>query len=391
MITVQDSWTTPQSSVQAVNINVSTATLYVLSNLDQNLLVNRAANRALYAAGGVPPYTFQITWGSLPAGLTLDANSGKITGVPTTVGTTFLTAQVKDSVGSTSTAEDTDYYKFDTMAGSVVNISTNGYGTGPIDTVIEVLDANGFRLSTCHFPDDQAGTYTSSCINDEASSTGHNSALDYQMPGSAPSVGTVYVHVLDWRGDARPDMQYILNVNGITAPMIVQLGAVRGVPYTYTFGYVPNAYGTTTWSLDKGTMPDGLAISSAGLISGTPTTDGTYSFGLKILDSATPPKTLYALVTMVVAEPVIITSTATLPTACLGKAYSFQVQATGGVAPLMYWSNPGYWPSLSINQSTGVLSGTPSLVGTFPGRITVSDLGGNSDSQIATLTVQNCP
>src|SRR6266567_3232279 len=42
MITVQDSWTTPQSSVQAVNINVSTATLYVLSNLDQNLLVNRA-------------------------------------------------------------------------------------------------------------------------------------------------------------------------------------------------------------------------------------------------------------------------------------------------------------------------------------------------------------
>ena len=62
--------------------------------------VNQPYASALVAGGGVPPYTFAITAGSLPPGLTLDTILGNITGVPTTAGTYNFTAQVKDSTGT---------------------------------------------------------------------------------------------------------------------------------------------------------------------------------------------------------------------------------------------------------------------------------------------------
>ncbi len=54
----------------------------------------------LRATGGQGPYTFTITAGSLPAVLTLAANSGHISGTPTTVGTSNFTVTVTDSLNS---------------------------------------------------------------------------------------------------------------------------------------------------------------------------------------------------------------------------------------------------------------------------------------------------
>jgi hypothetical protein len=56
-------------------------------------------NSSLVASGGVPPYTFSITSGSLPPGLTLNASTGAITGTPTQAGNFNFTAQVVDSTG----------------------------------------------------------------------------------------------------------------------------------------------------------------------------------------------------------------------------------------------------------------------------------------------------
>jgi putative Ig domain-containing protein len=58
------------------------------------------------ATGGIPPYTFSISPGLLPSGLTLNASSGEITGTPVLVNNSTFTASVKDSgiVPSTATA-----------------------------------------------------------------------------------------------------------------------------------------------------------------------------------------------------------------------------------------------------------------------------------------------
>jgi hypothetical protein len=64
--------------------------------------VGAAYSEALAASGGTPPYTWVVTSGSLPTGLSLNA-AGVISGTPTTPGTSTFTAQVTDSLGATAT------------------------------------------------------------------------------------------------------------------------------------------------------------------------------------------------------------------------------------------------------------------------------------------------
>jgi uncharacterized protein (TIGR03437 family) len=64
--------------------------------------VNESYSATLAATGGNPPYGWQITTGSLPAGLALNAFTGLISGAPTAVGTTSFTATVEDNTGNTA-------------------------------------------------------------------------------------------------------------------------------------------------------------------------------------------------------------------------------------------------------------------------------------------------
>ena len=65
--------------------------------------VGAAYSRTLAAAGGVSPYTWAITSGALPVGLTLNGNTGIISGTPTTIQTTSFTVQVTDSKATAAT------------------------------------------------------------------------------------------------------------------------------------------------------------------------------------------------------------------------------------------------------------------------------------------------
>jgi len=63
-----------------------------------------AYSSALVASGGTAPYTYSILTGSLPPGLTLNPNSGVISGIPTAVGSFNFTAKVTDALGATATS-----------------------------------------------------------------------------------------------------------------------------------------------------------------------------------------------------------------------------------------------------------------------------------------------
>ena len=65
--------------------------------------VGTAYSQTLQATGGTTPYTWSLASGTLPAGLTLNASTGVISGTPTAAGTSNFTAQVTDALSATAT------------------------------------------------------------------------------------------------------------------------------------------------------------------------------------------------------------------------------------------------------------------------------------------------
>lgn len=59
--------------------------------------VGTAYSAAITAGGGQAPYTFSLTAGALPGGLSLDQGRGTVSGTPSTAGTSTFTVQISDS------------------------------------------------------------------------------------------------------------------------------------------------------------------------------------------------------------------------------------------------------------------------------------------------------
>jgi hypothetical protein len=103
---------------------------------------------------------------------------------------------------------DEDFYGITTTATSTVTIDIDAEVNGsPMDSVIEIVDANGLRLNTCSAPN-----FNSPCMNDdETPGDNLDSLLQVQVTGAT----TFYVHVVEFRGDARPDHLYTIVVSRI--------------------------------------------------------------------------------------------------------------------------------------------------------------------------------
>lgn len=149
-------------------------------------------------------------------------------------------------------------------------------------------------------------------------------------------------------------------------------GATVGSPYSQTL----SASGGQTpysWSVTAGALPAGLSLdSSTGIISGTPTATGTASFTVQVADvnGTTATKAL----SIVVSAVALVITTGSLPNATFAQAYITQLNAAGGTTPYSWALTSGSLPAgLSLDASSGVISGTPTATGTFAPTFTVTD------------------
>jgi len=447
-LTVQDSYSPPEVVSTHITINVVPPSLAIADSIPIRFLLNRPYSGRLIPTGGTPPYHFAITSGSFPPGIgPIDPNSGQVSGTPTTLGQYSADFSVTDSsspaqhasrtgfpmtvvtpLGRNDTVAnatpisngtiyasispyidppdnaplvaDNDYYKLVSLGGSVVHVETQAQRlrqSNPLNSVMEIVDGNGNRLTTCRQPGDSSNKFASTCLNDDISTSPPvlDSALDYKVPGAANVASTFYVRVFDWRGNARPDMNYALVVSGAAPPLSIEPPSLppgeRTTPYFSYQLVADNGIGTVSWSIAGSSLPPGLGLSSSGLISGSPTTDGTYTFTLQAKDSDQPPQTATVQKTIQVVEPIVITSSPTLPDACVGQPYSFTFQTTGGLPPLR-WVFYGYVPyGLDLDINTGFLSVDTTNARTLTVTVTVSDVANYGSAQNISLAVKQCP
>jgi hypothetical protein len=133
-----------------------------------------------------------------------------------------------------------------------------------------------------------------------------------------------------------------------------------------------------TWSLDQGSpsLPPGISLSSGGHFTGTPTQSGSYSFVVKVIDLTMPVAivdTAPVTIDVSTAGQVIITTT-TITKGKAAESYSFLLSATGGTIPYTWALTSGTLPAgFSLNESTGLISGTTSESGLWSFSVIVTD------------------
>lgn len=145
--------------------------------------------------------------------------------------------------------------------------------------------------------------------------------------------------------------------------------------------------GAVTWTNPGGGIPTGTSLNSAGLLSGTPTVAGAFSFNITATDSCPTAQAVTQPFALQINSPVTITTTSPLPPATEGVAYQTAMAASGGTTPYVWSLLSGTFPSGVSISSAGVISGTPTAAGTFTPKIQVTDNGGTTNNGVFSLTV----
>jgi Putative Ig domain len=131
-----------------------------------------------------------------------------------------------------------------------------------------------------------------------------------------------------------------------------------GSPYTTTL-VVASTVGAYSWAVTGGALPTNLALNTtSGVISGTPTAPGTYTFMVTVTDTTGPSPAQGFFIT--ITQPPLRFLTSSIPSAKVGESYTATIGVSGGTTPYNWSLSSGSLPSgLTIGAANGYVSGIP--------------------------------
>lgn len=258
-------------------LEVAAPTVLLAPTTIANMVQGVAYSQALVASGGTAPYAYVVTEGSLPAGVTLAASTGLLSGTPTGFGPYSFAVTVTDSTGGSGpftlrrlyegvveasrpvAADRTATADYDSPSAMDLAFSITGQTATAVTVVAQpahgTVSVSGTVVTytpTVGYVGGDSFTYTAS------------------GGGAVSNVATVTIQVLP------PVIEVIA-----TLPALNQAAPYSGL-LVATGGAAPY-----TFSLQSGALPPGLALAANGAITGTPTNSGSFLFTVKVVDSST--------------------------------------------------------------------------------------------------------
>ncbi len=317
--------------------------------------------------------------GTLPPGLSIDSSSGDITGTPTTGGSYPVTITVTDNADSSGQVTFT-WAVSNTV--SVGNPGSQSGTSGSTVTPVTVVGSDSSSTATLSYSD--GGTLPPGLSIDSSSGN---------ITGTPTTAGSypVTITATDGAGfsGSTSFTWTISNVVTVTSPG--NQTSVTGSPITLLHITATDSSSTATLSYSAGgTLPPGLTLhSSTGHVTGTPTTTGTYPVTITVTDNAGfSADTTFS---WVVTNTVTVTSPGD-QTGVSGTAIAaLPIVATdSSSSATLSYSDGGTLPSgLSIDASSGDITGTPTTAGTYPVTITATDGAGFSGSTTFNWSITN--
>lgn len=324
-------------------------------------------NTTLQAIGGKAPYSWSMVTGALPTGFAF-SHDGNIAGTATALGTSSFTVQVSDSSSPQLSAQ----LPLSITVNPVLSIDTTVLPNGAVGSTYKAkLKSSGgvppvtWSLVSGALPDGLALDPTGGTISGLPLTNGtFNFTVAATDLSTTPQV-----------------LQQALSITiGLTAPLSITTASLPNGAVNTVYSATLNATGgiaPVTWSIVSGTLPAGLTLdTSFGVISGIPSAVGTTSFTVKATDSSIPSKTAQAALSITLTIGPLMITTTSLPASTVGSPYAAILQASGGTPPITWKMSLGSLPAgLTLNASTGVISGTPTTLGTTNFSVAATDVG----------------
>jgi Putative Ig domain/Abnormal spindle-like microcephaly-assoc'd, ASPM-SPD-2-Hydin len=292
----------------------------------------------------------------LPAGLSVNTSTGLISGTPTAAATSTVTMSATNSAGTGNATLTLTI----SVPAPVITSATTASGIAGSAFSYQITATNSpTSYGATGLPAGLVINTTTGVVSGTPTATGTSSVT----LGATNSGGT---------GNATLTLTIAIAKPTITSATSASATVGAAFSYQITATNSPTSYGATG-------LPAGLSINTGtGAISGTPTAAGTSTVTLSATNST---GTGNATLTLTISAPAPVITSATTSSGTVGAVFSYQITATN--SPTSYGAT-GLPAGLSINTSTGAISGTPATTGTSTVTLSATNSTGTGN---ATLTI----
>ena len=322
--------------------------------------------------------TLTYSASGLPTGLSINTGTGAITGTPTAAGTYNATVSVSDGNGGS----DSESFTWTISANNAPVLSSIGNQSGTIGSAISITpmasdaDSDSVTWSASSLPSGLSINQTTGAISG--------------TPDTNQSLSTT-VSIDDGYGGTDSETFSFTIAN--TAPVLAMIGdqaSTVGTAVSVTPSASDTNGDTISWSASN--LPSGLSIdTNSGAITGTPDTAGSSSSTISISDGNGGSDSETLTWTVVVGNSAPVITPIADRDATIDEALTFSPDVNDANGDTLSYAATGLPTGLSINETSGEISGTPTAIGVYNVTITATDPDNESDTASFDWTISAAP